>query len=283
MQLEQLKKDRKKIHKEDDYGFEENGDDLIQSLGWLSSMCPVAVHWHCLMKTLKDEITCAVCVCDKVEWKSQQPDGYNGHEPPDSKLPNRKELGIMQTTEFICANCMKGGICMGFKQIALEIPLTLMTQLLLTISNLHPSINSRLDGVVRTASRMSTPQTRFLPGIHILPTLLICNIHSQIPQSQGASGFQPRQGIIFASHKSIWAADKDTMEKIQEVVPDMEQGNSWARALEQIATEKGAKQVTEVTGRGARRKPAAIFSQQKLDHIEGLEDMLDMSRKKKKH
>ncbi|KAG1732817.1 hypothetical protein EDB19DRAFT_2002935 [Suillus lakei] len=73
------------------------------------------------------------------------------------------------------------------------------------------------------------------------------------------------------------------MEEIQEVVPDMEQGNSWARALEQIAAEKGAKQVTEVTGRGARRKLAAIFPQQKLDHIEGLEDTPDMSRKKKKH
>ncbi|KAG1732816.1 hypothetical protein EDB19DRAFT_2002934 [Suillus lakei] len=110
VQLAKLKKDRKKICKEDNYGFEENGDDLIQSLGRLSSMCPVAVHWHCLAKTLKDEITCAVHARDKVEWKSQQPDSYDGHEPPDSELPNRKELGIMQTTEFICANCMKGSI-----------------------------------------------------------------------------------------------------------------------------------------------------------------------------
>jgi hypothetical protein len=146
VQLEKPKKGRKKIRKEDDYGFEENEDDLIQSLGgWVrwydqiesilsntyvqnSLKCPVAVHWRCLAKTQKDEITRAARARDKEEWKSQQPDGYDGHEPPDSELPDRKELGIMQTTEFICANCMKGGICMGCKEIALEVDSSITRQ-----------------------------------------------------------------------------------------------------------------------------------------------------------
>lgn len=130
VQLEKPKKGRKKIQKEDDYGFEENEDDLIQSLGgWVRCLkCPVAVHWRCLARTQKDEITRAARARDKEEWKSQQPDGYDGHNPPDSELPNRKELGIMQTTEFICANCMKGGICMGCKEIALEADSTITRQ-----------------------------------------------------------------------------------------------------------------------------------------------------------
>jgi chromodomain-helicase-DNA-binding protein 4 len=88
--------------------------------------CPVAVHWRCLAKTQKDEITRAARARDKEEWKSQQPDDYDGHEPPDSELPNRKELGIMQTTEFVCANCMKGGICMGCKEVVLEVDASLV-------------------------------------------------------------------------------------------------------------------------------------------------------------
>lgn len=67
-------------------------------------------------------------------------------------------------------------------------------------------------------------------------------------------------GLSFEFAK-VWAADKDTMEEIQEDVQDTEQGDSWALALERIAAAKGAEQVTEVTGRGARRKAAAIFPQ----------------------
>jgi hypothetical protein len=67
-------------------------------------------------------------------------------------------------------------------------------------------------------------------------------------------------GLSFSFAK-VWAADKDTMEEIHEDVPDTEQGDSWALALERIAAAKGAEQVTEVTGRGARRKAAAIFPQ----------------------
>ncbi|KAG2159672.1 uncharacterized protein EDB93DRAFT_1111462 [Suillus bovinus] len=130
VQLEKPKKSRKKLRKEDDYGLEESEDDLIQSLGgWVRCLkCPVAVHWRCLAKTQKDEITRTARARDKEEWKNQQPVGYDDHNPSDSELPNRKELGVMQTTEFICANCMKGGICMGCREIALEADSTITRQ-----------------------------------------------------------------------------------------------------------------------------------------------------------
>ncbi|KAG2075089.1 hypothetical protein BDR04DRAFT_1133497 [Suillus decipiens] len=126
----QLQKQKKSRKKKDDHGFEESEDDLIQSLGgWVRCLkCPVTVHWRCLAKTQRDEITRAARARDTEERKNQQPDGYDGHESPDSELPNRKELGIMQTTEFICANCMKGGICMGCKEIALEADPSIMRQ-----------------------------------------------------------------------------------------------------------------------------------------------------------
>jgi len=67
-------------------------------------------------------------------------------------------------------------------------------------------------------------------------------------------------GLSFAFAK-VWAAHKDAMEEIQEDVPDIEQGDSWLQALERIAAVKDAKKVAEVTGRGVRRKAAAIFPQ----------------------
>lgn len=67
-------------------------------------------------------------------------------------------------------------------------------------------------------------------------------------------------GLSFAFAK-VWAAGKDTMEEIQEDVPDIAQTDSWAQALERIAAAKGVKEVAEVTGRGVRRKAAALFPQ----------------------
>jgi hypothetical protein len=72
-----------------------------------------------LNPTLFSPIT-ITCARDEEEWKSQQPDGYVGHEPPRSEVPNRKELGIMQTTEFVCANCM------GSKEVVLEVDASLV-------------------------------------------------------------------------------------------------------------------------------------------------------------
>ncbi|KAG2154662.1 hypothetical protein DEU56DRAFT_769656 [Suillus clintonianus] len=157
VQLKKPRKGRRKIRKEDDYGSEENEDDLIQSLGgWVRCLkCPVAVHWRCLARTQKDEVTRAARARDKEEWKSEQPDGYDGHEPPDSELPNRKELDIMQTTEFICANCMKGGICMGCKEIALEADSSIMRQ-----STAPPAVSiSKPTGLAQDIEMVDATQT----------------------------------------------------------------------------------------------------------------------------
>lgn len=72
-------------------------------------------------------------------------------------------------------------------------------------------------------------------------------------------------------------------------MPDIDQGDSWAQALERIAAEKFAAKEKEVTGRGVRRKAAAAFPQvcpkdphhvqwlirilqQQLDLLDGLEE-----------
>ncbi|OAX44419.1 hypothetical protein K503DRAFT_765038 [Rhizopogon vinicolor AM-OR11-026] len=169
VQLEKPKKGRKKARKEDEFEFEDDEDDLIQSLGgWVRCLkCPVAVHWRCLAKTQKDEITRGARARDKEEWKNQQPDGYDGHEPPDSELPNRKELGIMQTTEFVCANCMKGGICMGCKEVVLEVDASLVKQSTPSPAALVPSTQDveMVDGTLtspKTADSASKPTRELL-------------------------------------------------------------------------------------------------------------------------
>ena len=77
-----------------------------------SLKCPIAAHWGCLAKTQRDEILRAAHERDKAEWRLANSGG-----PEPSK---RNELGPYQTTEFICGSCMKGGICMGCKQVALK-------------------------------------------------------------------------------------------------------------------------------------------------------------------
>lgn len=77
----------------------------------ISLKCPVAAHWGCLAKTQRDEILRAALERDKADWLATNP---NLPEPR-----KRLELNTHQTTEFICGSCMKGGICMGCKEVAL--------------------------------------------------------------------------------------------------------------------------------------------------------------------
>lgn len=55
---------------------------------------------------------------DKAQWKTQG--GTESEPAADGDLPPRKDLDINQTTEFICGLCMKGGVCMGCLEVALE-------------------------------------------------------------------------------------------------------------------------------------------------------------------
>ena len=67
-------------------------------------------------------------------------------------------------------------------------------------------------------------------------------------------------GLQFSFAK-VWAADKDTLEDIDEVTQDISQDDSWAQALERIAATKNVAQKKEAMGRGVRRKAAATFPQ----------------------
>lgn len=92
-----------------------------------SLKCSLCAHWSCLAQNQREEILAAVLERDKAIWRSE-------HPPPDpAKEPNEaesaphiaepeKRLGLdaYQTTEFVCGSCMKGGFCMGCKQLAVE-------------------------------------------------------------------------------------------------------------------------------------------------------------------
>lgn len=71
-------------------------------------------HWGCLSKAQHVEILKAVQERQHLLLKAQQPDS-------DVSLPNRlKLITAEETTEFLCAWCVKGGVCMGCKDVALE-------------------------------------------------------------------------------------------------------------------------------------------------------------------
>lgn len=84
------------------------------------------------------------------------------------------------------------------------------------------------------------------------------------------------EGGLSFSFAKIWAADKDSLEEVQED----DQTDSWAQALQKITTEREKEQIKEIalSGRGARRRAADIANvSSSLDfftykHIEALLD-----------
>ena len=74
---------------------------------------------------------------------------------------------------------------------------------------------------------------------------------------QVESEVSANQAFSFAK---IWSADKDELEEIQDDV-NGDQLDSWAQTLERIAAERIKTQTAEMTGRGVRRKAAAVFPQ----------------------
>ena len=68
-------------------------------------------------------------------------------------------------------------------------------------------------------------------------------------------------GSLFAFAK-VWSANKDSLEDLADVSPEhAEEADSWAKALELIAARKATEKQKELTGRGVRRKAAAVFPQ----------------------
>lgn len=93
--------------------------------------CPVSAHWKCLAKTQRDEILRAALERDKSEWLLANPppetpataEGDEELPPPEPKIPEpvkRLRLEPNQITEFICGQCVKGGVCLGCLEVALE-------------------------------------------------------------------------------------------------------------------------------------------------------------------
>ena len=104
---------------------------------FISSLkCPVSAHWKCLASTQRDEVLRAVRERDRQNWEASR-----GTEDSSMMAPKkRSELSIEQTTEFICGSvqgtefisnlliyifyylgaCVRGGICMGCMDTALE-------------------------------------------------------------------------------------------------------------------------------------------------------------------
>ncbi|KAI6136491.1 SNF2 family N-terminal domain-containing protein [Pisolithus sp. B1] len=101
-----------------DADLEENEEEQIQNMGgWVRCLkCPVVAHWRCLASTQRDEITRAARARDKEREDHEHVNDVSA----GNGLADRKQLGIDQTTEFICGACMKGGICMGCGEVALE-------------------------------------------------------------------------------------------------------------------------------------------------------------------
>ena len=62
------------------------------------------------------------------------------------------------------------------------------------------------------------------------------------------------------SFAKVWAADKDELEDMDDADTDAQE-DAWAQTLARIAEEKAKERHMEVTGRGVRRKAAAVFPQ----------------------
>ena len=63
------------------------------------------------------------------------------------------------------------------------------------------------------------------------------------------------------SFAKVWAADKDGVEELQDNVEQQAQEDAWAQTLARIAEERMKERAKEETGRGVRRKAAAVFNQ----------------------
>ncbi|KAJ7042418.1 SNF2 family DNA-dependent ATPase [Mycena alexandri] len=136
---------RKKKTTDDE--FEESGDEMERITkrgGWVRCLkCPVATHWNCLSSAQRDEILKAAREIDRAAWRSTQPESElqdeNGQPKSNPNEPKKRPgLDPQQTTDFVCAACSKGGVCMGCMEPALESDATASTKPL-TVASTEPS------------------------------------------------------------------------------------------------------------------------------------------------
>ncbi|KAF5323433.1 hypothetical protein D9611_005738 [Ephemerocybe angulata] len=107
--LQTMKKKKGKKRKrgsEDEFDYSDDEDRYKDLGGWVRCLrCPVSCHWSCMPGTQRDEILKAARAKEREDHESR------GNDPAD--LKRRKFLEAEETTEFICASCTKGGVCMG--------------------------------------------------------------------------------------------------------------------------------------------------------------------------
>lgn len=71
---------------------------------------------------------------------------------------------------------------------------------------------------------------------------------------------QPGGDSLFSFAK-VWAAEKDQLEDMPDEVNDPGTEDSWAQTLERLAVQREIEKTQEATGRGVRRRAAAVFPQ----------------------
>ncbi|KAF9270030.1 hypothetical protein L218DRAFT_952224 [Marasmius fiardii PR-910] len=96
-------------------------EKILSKGGWVRCLkCPVSAHWGCLAKTQQDEILKATRQRDQEEWTKSQGTDIDDDSRLENGPPRRTTLEIRFSTEFICGSCMKGGVCMGCMNVALD-------------------------------------------------------------------------------------------------------------------------------------------------------------------
>jgi chromodomain-helicase-DNA-binding protein 4 len=81
-------------------------------------------------------------------------------------------------------------------------------------------------------------------------------------ENEGDQTELPKEGGMAFSFAKVWAADKDTLEDIEDTaLENPDQADSWAQTLQRIELERQKEKKQEITGRGARRRATAMFPQ----------------------
>ncbi|KAJ7102108.1 SNF2 family DNA-dependent ATPase [Mycena belliarum] len=169
-------KGRKKRKTSEDE-FEESGDEvelINKKGGWVRCLkCPVVNHWNCLSSVQRDEILKAAREVDRAVWRSAQPESEledeNGQPKPNKNEPaKRPGLDAHQTTDFVCGACIKGGICMGCMETALDPD---------SVNSAKPSADapgSSTGKDIEMADAMTTSDLKYDASIALLFRCLLC-------------------------------------------------------------------------------------------------------------
>jgi chromodomain-helicase-DNA-binding protein 4 len=137
--LDRKRKKKRSSHSNEEDDEDEDERDSLENLGgwvrwWVpafvpihrfltvrSLKCPVVMHWKCLNMLERSEIRKAALERDMEEFEQNFPLNPDGTRPEGARKPSRRVgLGSDETTEFICAACLKGGSCIGCGEVALE-------------------------------------------------------------------------------------------------------------------------------------------------------------------